>query len=96
MFDKDLDNIAIIPSFFKNSTTLLCTFHVIKYMKAKIYEHVKETTRRVNLIQYFRQLLYSRSENGEPTIELIKNASNDAFYNFLNREWAQLSSNVAN
>jgi hypothetical protein len=36
--DKDLRNNRLIPQYYTNRRLLLSTFHVLKYLKAKIYQ----------------------------------------------------------
>ena len=33
MVDKDMDNIDVLQQYFTSSAILLCTFHVLKYLK---------------------------------------------------------------
>ena len=62
MVDKDLQNIAFIKQFFPNSRTLLCTFHVLKYIKTVIHKQELPLDKKKDLMAIFRAILYCKNE----------------------------------
>ena len=87
MIDKDLDNVAILPQFFESAKILLCTFHVLKYLKTKIYEHVSGATERLRTIQVFRQLLYTRKDDDEEIMNELRRVSSEPFTEYFEVNW---------
>jgi hypothetical protein len=87
MVDKDLDNIKIIKQIFINAKVFLCTFHVLKYMKTKIFENIKESNERVNCIKYFRELLYTDKDDDEYYIKKLKKHGTTSFDSYLEKNW---------
>ena len=82
--DKDFNEIACLSEVFPNSTILLCTFHVIKYVKGVIstahgakFDTIpkkEQTEEKEVIMESFNKMLYARTkdEYGEKKVDWDK------------------------
>jgi len=88
IIDKDLTNINLLSQFFVNVQLLLCTFHVLKYVKLKIQKLQVELSKREALMEAFNKVLYSRDESTlVKSVETLLAKSPDDFKKYLQDNW---------
>lgn len=62
MVDKDLSNLYLIPNFFPNSVTLLCVFHVVKYLKSVVGKLVASQCLKNDFMESIHGMIYALNE----------------------------------
>jgi hypothetical protein len=88
IIDKDLTNIDLLSQFFNNVQLLLCTFHVLKYVKLKIQKLQVDHSCREVLMELFNKVLYSRDEASmTQSIQKLLDQSPDDFTKYLQDNW---------
>jgi transposase len=58
MIDKDLQNIDFLKEFFPKANILLCTFHVIKYLKVVTGKYESEENKQV-IMDIIEDMVYA-------------------------------------
>ncbi|CAF1547887.1 unnamed protein product, partial [Rotaria sp. Silwood1] len=58
MIDKHLTNADILQDYFDKARTLLCVFHVLKYLHVQVHAIEIPSTNRMNIMKNIRKLLY--------------------------------------
>ena len=89
MVDKDLTNISLIPNYFIKSIILLCTFHLVKYFKAKIRDDEMEiaNNKKGELYDILSKCVYTNDlEKYEPYKKQINEISSK-FYEYYLKNW---------
>ena len=61
MIDKDLTNIDMLKLYYPNTKIFLCTFHVLKWFKKLVNDHVKKDDKETvhNLL---RDMTYANNQ----------------------------------
>ena len=61
MVDKDFNEINCLKTIFTKAKVLLCTFHVIKYIKGKVQELEIKHDKKTDIMCIVQKLIYSKS-----------------------------------
>jgi hypothetical protein len=68
MMDKDLQNIKLLQSILASAQLLLCTFHVIKYLKSAFVHHDMTPKYKKEIMQVIFKLVYARAQSELPEL----------------------------
>ena len=89
IIDKDLTNVDVIRNYFENAKILLCSFHVLKYLKSYIHKLEVPIDQRKIIMNAVRSILYSKNETEmSDQIQIIKSASKSTnFIDYFEKNW---------
>ncbi|CAF5108892.1 unnamed protein product [Rotaria sp. Silwood1] len=88
MIDKDLTNAGILQDYFDKAGTLLCVFHVLKYLKVQVHALKISLTNRMNIMNNIRKLLYDNDQMSAIYFKEIKiNSEETDFYEYFEKTW---------
>ncbi|CAF5161272.1 unnamed protein product, partial [Rotaria sp. Silwood1] len=88
MIDKDLTNAGILQDYFDKARTLLCVFHVLKYLKVQVHALKISLTNRMNIMNDIRKLLYDNDQMSAIYLKEIKiNSEETDFYEYFEKNW---------
>ncbi|CAM4847745.1 unnamed protein product [Rotaria magnacalcarata] len=88
MIDKDLTNADILQHYFDKARTLLCAFHVLKYLEVQIHALKILLTNRMNIMKNIRKLLYDNDQMSAIYLKEIKiNSEETDFYEYFEKNW---------
>ena len=87
MIDKDLQNIDLLRRYFPNSNLLLCTFHVIKYLKQVVAEEESKENKQ-NVMNLISDLVYCKDDlQYLQILKKLKEITTDKFYEYFIKNW---------
>ncbi|CAF1026395.1 unnamed protein product [Brachionus calyciflorus] len=90
MVDKDLSKLFLVKKFFPNSLTLLCVFHVIKYLKSVVGKLVVSQCVKNELMECMQGMVYVCNEEEYESYynELKEKAKKSKdFLNYFDKNW---------
>jgi hypothetical protein len=86
MIDKDLQNVELIDECFDGPTKLLCTFHVIKYLRSCIAREEINAVSKNRLLNIVREIIFLEDiELLDLKLHELKEF--DSFYRFFDKNW---------
>lgn len=62
MVDKDLQNLDLIREYFPNSRLLLCTFHVIKYIRSILSQFSNTVGEKKEIMTTIINMIYAKDQ----------------------------------
>ena len=60
--DKDLQNIDLLKKYFPQANILLCTFHVIKYLKGVVADYESKENKQ-DVMDIISKMVYCKDDN---------------------------------
>jgi hypothetical protein len=86
--DKDLTNVHLIKKYFTSAIVLLCSFHVLKYLKSYISKLLITQDQKIATQDAIRSILYTETpDNIIEYIEIIKQNGTPEFDTYFNNNW---------
>ena len=65
IIDKDFTEMKILENLFPKASVLLCTFHVIKYLKQKVSGELIPVSQKAKIMAGIKKVIYSRTMKDE-------------------------------
>lgn len=82
MIDKDLQNIDLLKKYFPEANILLCTFHVIKYLKGVVADYESKENKQ-DVMDIISKMVYCKDDNEyQQLLQKINEKATKDFYNF--------------
>jgi hypothetical protein len=92
MIDKDLQNIEILKRFFPHVSLLLCTFHVIKYLKSIFADYDLDKGEKEKMLQVIFSMIYAKNQKELDASYIEMRKISEPYFVYFESNWKHCES----